>query len=130
PRATRRAEGSGGSRRLRDRGSASCPRRSSLERAAVVALVIVAVGPRADRLPPPSVVAVPPYGALESLVEPHARFPAERVQLVRAQRVAAIVPGPIGDELDQRFVHPAQLDDPLDDVEVLALVGSAAVVDL
>ena len=67
------------------------------QRAAVLALVVLAVLARADRLPPPLVVAVPGDRALEALVEAHLRAPAELVaELLRAQRVAAVVAEAVG----------------------------------
>ena len=39
-------------------------------------------------------------------------LPAERAHLVRGQRVAAVVAGPVGHVLDQRLVPPGQLQDP------------------
>ena len=74
------------------------------QRAAVLALVVRAVVAGADRLPPGAVVAVPGDGALEALGEAHLRLPAERADLLGAERVAAVVAGAVGDVLDQRLV--------------------------
>ena len=59
-----------------------------------------------------------------------ARLPAQRPDLLRAQRVAAVVAEAVGDVLDLRLAGAGQLDDPADDVDVRALVGAARVVDL
>src|SRR4051794_41489288 len=59
------------------------------QRAPVVALVVLAVLARADRLPPPGVVAVPGDGLLQALLEADLRRPAQRAGLLGAQRVAA-----------------------------------------
>ena len=103
---------------------------SSLQRAAVMALVVLAVRARADRLPPPGVVAVPLDRAREPVVEPRPRPPAQAGELVGGERVAAVVAGPVGHVFDQRFVGSGQLQDPVHDLDVLALVRTAAVVDL
>src|SRR5215212_12170814 len=70
------------------------------ERAAVLTLVVLAVVAGADRLPPPGVLAVPLDRLVEALGEVHLRLPAERLQLLRGERVAAIVAGPVGHVLD------------------------------
>src|SRR4051812_37543442 len=59
------------------RAQASRPRTMSAERAAVLTLVVLAIGAAPDRLPPPLVVAVPIHGPLESLGEVHPRLPTE-----------------------------------------------------
>src|SRR5918992_3025961 len=105
-------------------------RRTSTESAAVLALVVGPVVARADRLPPGPVVAVPGDRALESFGEPHLRLPAQRARLRGAQRVAAVVPRPVGHVLDQRLGGAGVLDDPLDDLDVRRFVGPADVVDL
>src|SRR5579875_2113391 len=53
-------------------------RRSALEGAAVVTLVVVPVRAGADRLPPRRVLPVPVDGPRQPLVEPHAGAPPER----------------------------------------------------
>src|ERR687895_2714143 len=105
-------------------------RRTSTEGAAVLALVVGPVVARADRLPPGPVVAVPGDRALESFGEPHLRLPAQRARLLGAQRVAAVLPRPVGHPLDERLGGAGVLDDPLDDLDVRRLVGPADVVDL
>src|SRR5437763_15775769 len=77
------------------------PFSSSLQRPSVVALVVVAIRPGADRLPPPGVVAIPLHRPGQSFLEAHLRAPPERFKLGRGERVAAVVPGTIRDELDQ-----------------------------
>src|SRR5664280_3419309 len=84
------------------------------ERASVLALVVGAVVARADRLPPPRVVAIPRDRLLQALGEAHLRLPAERADLVRGQRVAAVVAGPVGYVLDLRLAGAGRRDDPLD----------------
>src|SRR4051812_1672171 len=96
--------------RLRDTGS-------GLERSTVVALVVITIRARADRLPPPGVVPVPIDRPLQTLLEPHLSLPAQRAEPVRGQRVAPVVTRPIGHVLDQRLVAPCQREDPLDDVD-------------
>src|SRR5215211_4078536 len=94
-------------------------------------LVVLAVLTRADRRPPPLVVAVPLDRPLEPLIEADLRLPAElRAQLVARQGVAAVVAGAVAHVLDQRRVPAGQLQDAPDHVEVLALVRSAHVVGL
>src|SRR3954453_23325309 len=89
---------------------------------AVLALVVLAIGARADRLPPAGVLLVPRDGLLESLVEGHLRQPAELADLLAGERVAAVVPEPVGDVLDEVLRLAGELDDPLDDLEVRGLV--------
>src|SRR4051794_33029321 len=97
------------------RAQASRPRTMSAERAAVLALVVLAIGAASDRLPPPLVVAVPLHGPLESLGEVHPRLPAElRADLLRPERVPAVVAGAVGHVLDQRLVAAGELEYPLD----------------
>src|SRR4051812_26856481 len=81
------------------------------ERLAVVALVVRAVVAGADRLPPPGVVAVPGDGLLEALGEADGGLPAQRADLLGAERVAAVVPGAVGDVLDLGLVGARELDD-------------------
>src|SRR5262249_26342625 len=88
------------------------------ERTTVLALVVLAVIARTDRLPPPRAVAVPGDRLLQALGEAHLRLPAERAQLLGGERVAAVVARPVGDVLDQRLVVAGQLDDSLDDLDV------------
>src|SRR5581483_7896374 len=63
----------------------------SAERAPVLALVVLAVLARADRPPPPLVLAVPLDGPAQALLEEHLRRPAERLGPLGGQRVAAVV---------------------------------------
>src|SRR5207248_9128906 len=60
-----------------------------LQRASVLTLVVLAIRPRADRLPPPAVLAVPLRGAGQPRVEAHLGLPPQRLELLRGQRVAA-----------------------------------------
>src|SRR4051794_25173701 len=73
---------------------------SAGELAAVLALVVLAILAGADRLPPPGVVAVPVDRLLEALGEAPRRLPAELADLRARERVAAVVPGPVGHVLD------------------------------
>src|SRR6201996_2109081 len=101
------------------------------ERFAVLAFVVLAVLAGADRPPPVLVLAVPVDGARDPLVEVDLRLPAELgLQLLRGERVAAVVAGAVGDVLDQRLVAADQLDHPLHDLDVLALLRAADVVGL
>jgi hypothetical protein len=97
---------------------------------AVLTLVVLAVGAGADRFPPPGVVAIPLDGAHEALAEADVRLLTQGLKLCAGQRVASIVPGAIGHELDQRFIPARQLEDPLGDGEVVRLVRAPAVVNL
>src|SRR6185312_9961453 len=101
-----------------------------VQRAAVLALVIRAIVARADRLPPPRVVAVPVDRALQAVGEAHLRLPAEGADLLGAQGVAAVVAGAVGDVLDELVAGARVLEDPLDHLDVRALVGAADVVGL
>ena len=58
---------------------------SGLQRAAVLAFVIRAVVTRADRLPPPRVVAVPGDGFGEAVLKAHPGRPAQRADLLRGE---------------------------------------------
>src|SRR5690606_19745156 len=120
---------SAGARRRAGAGPASA-RLALAELAPVLALVVLAVLAGADRLPPPGVVAVPLHRPLEPLVEADARPPAERLDLVGAQRVAEVVARAVADVLDERLVGADELDDPPHDLDVLLLVRPADVVDL
>src|SRR3954452_1275457 len=100
------------------------------QRPPVLALVVGAVVARADRLPPPLVVAVPVDRAPQAVGEAHLRLPAEGADLLGAQRVAAVVAGAVGDVLDELLAGARELEDPLDDLDVRTLVGAADVVGL
>ena len=80
--------------------------------------------------PTTPVVAVPGDGALEAVGEADLRLPAQRAHLVGAQRVAAVVARAVGDVLDELLAGARELEDPPDDLDVRALVGTADVVDL
>ena len=56
--------------------------------------------------------------------------PSSFADLVRGEAVAAVVALAVGHVLDQRLVAAGQLQDALDDLDVLALVGAADVVGL
>ncbi len=77
----------------------------------VLALVVLAVFAGADRLPPVAVVAIPGDGPLDALVEVDLRPPAERLGAVGGERVAAVVPEPVVDVVDQRLVATGELED-------------------
>ena len=66
----------------------------------------------------------------DALLERLLRLPAERAQLGRVERVAAVVAGAVLDVADQRLVGARQPEDVADDLDVLALVVAADVVDL
>src|SRR5580693_9658114 len=104
--------------------------RRSAQRTAVLALVVGTVLARANRLPPPRVVAIPRDRLLQALSEAHARRPAEGAHLLGGQRVAAVVPGAVADVLDLGLPRAGQLDDAPHDRHVRLLVGAAGVVDL
>src|SRR6185437_15716625 len=58
-----------------------------------------------QRAPPPFVVEIPAHRLLDAGLEGLERAPAElALELARVDRVAPIVPRPVGDERDQRFV--------------------------
>src|SRR5437763_1461708 len=104
--------------------------RGSTERAPVLALVVVAILARADRLPPPGVVAVPVDRPREARVEAGQGLPAQCAHLLRGQRVAPVVARTVGDQVDERIVPLAQREDAAHDLEVGLLVGAAGVVGL
>src|SRR5215471_12771732 len=103
-------------------------------RSAVAVLFLVVLPERRililDRPPPGLVLAVPLHRAREPLLELLARRPAERFELLRAQRVAAVVPGAVGDRLDERRGLADELEDPVREIDVLHLIAAADVVDL
>src|SRR5207302_2524501 len=71
----------------------------------VLLLVVRAEPPGAlDRLPPVAVVAVPVDRRADALLPLPARLPAERSQLRRVERVAAVVSRAVLDVPDQRRV--------------------------
>src|SRR5829696_1273285 len=112
-------------------GASGTPLTLASQPAPVLAFVVVAVLARADRPPPPLVAAVPVDGLLVPVVELRLRLPAQLgLDLLRRQRVAAVVARAVGHVLDQRVVVAGQLEDAPDDVDVLGLAGAADVVDL
>src|SRR5262245_28911969 len=78
----------------------------------VLGLVVLTERARLDRLPPRLVPAVPLDGRGERGVEAGARRPAERLDLARVERVAAVVAGPVGDRRDQALGLAEQGEDP------------------
>src|SRR4051812_42971911 len=89
---------------------------------AVLPLVVRPVVARPDRLPPVAALLVPRDGALQPLVEVHLRLPAQGTDLLRAERVAAVVAGAGGDALDEGpLLAPVPQEAP-DHVRVRALV--------
>src|SRR5206468_3266942 len=126
-RARRRAPSARSGRRPRSRwGGAG----SSLQCLPVLALVVLAVLAGPDRLPPPLVVAVPAHRLLDALVEADRGLPTQGLEPLGGERVAAVVAGTVGDELDQRLIAVRQREDALDDLDVRELFGTADVVDL
>src|SRR5262249_57163958 len=102
----------------------------SPQRAPVLALVVGAVLPGADRLPPPGVLLIPGHRLAQALAERHARGPAKRANLLGGERVAAVVTRPVGHVLDLRGIGAGELDDLAHHREVGLLVGAARVVHL
>src|SRR3954452_2722349 len=127
---SRRARSGGQRPQAMTSRSSAAQAAASGEPAPVLPLVVVAVGAGADRLPPPRVVAVPGHGLVQARVEADPRLPPEPPDLVRGERVAAVVPEAVGDVLDQRLVAAGQVEDAPDDLEVRALVRAAGVVGL
>ena len=69
-----------------------------------------------------SLLAIPRDGGGEPVLERHLGPPAEPAQLRRVERVAAIVPGPIRDRLDERRrAARASVEDPMREIDVRAL---------
>src|SRR5206468_9231807 len=64
-----------------------------------------------DRLPPVAIVAVPVDRRPDAVLPLSPRCPAERAQLRRVERVAAVVPGPVLDVSDQRRVGVEMIHD-------------------
>src|SRR5579864_398093 len=91
-----------------------------------------------QRTPPPLVVQIPAHRLLDAGVEGLERAPAElTLELARVDRVALIVPRPVGDKRDERLVGArprAKLiqdqADALDDIDVAALVAAPDIVFL
>src|SRR5579864_864897 len=83
-----------------------------------------------DGPPPPLVVAIPRDRSGEAVVKLLPGRPAEPPQLGRIERVAPVVPGPIGDRADEGRRAPGQLEDAMGEVDVAHLVAAADVVDL
>src|SRR5437870_5987094 len=96
----------------------------------VLALVVVAILVRADRFPPPGVVAIPIDHRAQSLLELDLGSPAESGCLSRSERVTAVVTEPVLHVFDQRLVTPRELEDLANHLYVRQLVGAADVVGL
>src|ERR671910_745173 len=96
---------------------------------AVLALVVLAVLAGTDRPPPARVVAVTGHGPPDALGEADSGGPTQPLQADGGERVAVVVPGPVGDVGDQRLVAPGQLQYPVHDLDVWKLVGPPDVVD-
>ena len=103
-------------------------------RSAVAGLFLVVPAERRifvlDRPPPALVVAVPLHGLRETVFEPLAGLPAQRLELAGVERVAAIVALPVRDRLNQRDGLAGQLENAVGEVDVLDLVATPDVVDL
>ena len=102
---------------------------SGAEALGVLLLVVRAELAGLDRLPPGAVVPVPGDRPLEAVGQLLLRLPAERAQLRRVERVPPVVPRTVLDVADEPRIGAGQLDDPADELEVLALLA-ADVVDL
>src|SRR5512143_2157002 len=87
----------------------------------VLGLVVLAERARLDRLPPRLVGAIPLHRRGERGVEARGRGPAEGGDLGRVERVAAIVPGSVGDRLDEAHRLAEQREDPVGQGDVLHL---------
>src|SRR3954471_5602106 len=89
----------------------------------VLALVVLAVFGVfvLDRPPPPLVLAIPVHGLREPFLEAHRRLPAERFQLRRVERVAAIVSLPIGHRFHERHGFVDECEQTVRQVDVLHL---------
>src|SRR3954463_14842253 len=105
-------------------------RRSAREPAPILALVILAVLARADRRPPPLVVAIPLDRLVQPLGYPPRGLPAELAHLGAGERVTTVVARAVGHVLDQRLVTAGGGEDPSDHVDVGGLVRAADVVHL
>src|SRR3954471_18101651 len=123
--------GTGASRRVGCPGEAArAPFGLLSELAPVPALVVLAVLARADRLPPPLVLAVPLDRLRQPLGEAPRGLPAELPDLRRGQRIAPIVARAVRHVLDEGLVAIGRGQDAPDDVDVGGLVRAAHVVDL
>src|SRR3954469_9137446 len=83
-----------------------------------------------DRPPPPLVLAVPVDHLAQADLELDLWRPAETAQLRRIEAVPTIVPGSIGDRLDQRQRLAELRQDAMREVHVHHVVAAADVVDL
>src|SRR5437899_9508490 len=84
--------------------------------------------PGLQRLPPPPVLPVPLDRRRQRLVEVVGRGPSQTTHLGDVERVAPVVPEPVGDVLDHRVVLPQQSEDLLGEDAVGDLVADADVV--
>src|SRR5207247_1727739 len=97
---------------------------------AVLLFVIRAELAGLERAPPRLVLAIPGDGRRERVGEPMARRPAELADLLRVERIAPVVAGPILHGLDQALGLAGELEDLAREHDVLDLVAAADVVDL
>src|SRR5687767_10434086 len=85
----------------------------------VLALVVLAILARADRLPPPGVVPVPLDGGRDAVAKSDLGLPAQLGRrLLGAQGVPPVVAEAVLDVLDQRLVAAGQLENPAHHVQV------------
>src|SRR4051794_24536147 len=104
---------------LRDDG-----RKGLAEPVGVLLGVVLAVLTGLDRLPPLAVLAVPLDRLREARrVERVLRRPAERPQLRRVDRVAAVVAGAVRHRPDEIRRGAGEVEDPRHHLEVLALLA-------
>src|SRR5207237_10302485 len=96
---------------------------------AVLSLVVGAELPGLERSPPRLVLTIPLNGCPQGVAEPVTGRPAELVDLLRVDRVAPVVPGPVLHGLDQGLGLAGELEDLAREDDVRDLVAAAEVVD-
>src|SRR5438093_11912239 len=97
---------------------------------AVLSLVVGAELPGLERSPPRLVLTIPLNGCPQGVAEPVTGRPAELVDLLRVDRVAPAVPGPVLHGLDQRLGLPDELEALAREGDVCDLGAAADGVDL
>src|SRR5262245_47190580 len=105
--------------------------RGAAQPLAVHLFVVVHVGAALHGLPPAAMGSIPVDRRAQPVGERVARRPSElALDLARVDRVTAIVPEAIGDVADEVARLAERRQDLSRDVDVLALVAAAEVVDL